>query len=64
MWRDSICRSLCDYLERDIMTLNPNVTFTSIAGLTDAKKLLKEAVILPLYMPEYFQVSRHHCICP
>ena len=33
------------------MTLNPNVTFDSIAGLSEAKRLLKEAVVLPLYMP-------------
>ena len=47
-------RSLTDYLERDIMVMNPNVPFSSIAGLLEAKRLLKEAVVLPLYMPEYF----------
>eukprot|EP00282_Hemiselmis_andersenii_P014541 CAMPEP_0114142612 /NCGR_PEP_ID=MMETSP0043_2-20121206/18539_1 /TAXON_ID=464988 /ORGANISM="Hemiselmis andersenii, Strain CCMP644" /LENGTH=350 /DNA_ID=CAMNT_0001236841 /DNA_START=51 /DNA_END=1104 /DNA_ORIENTATION=+ len=40
------------------MTLNPNVSFEGIAGLSEAKKLLKEAVVLPLYMPEYFQGIR------
>lgn len=27
-----------------------------IAGLADAKRLLEEAVVLPLWMPEFFQV--------
>eukprot|EP00291_Cryptomonas_curvata_P002839 CAMPEP_0172193708 /NCGR_PEP_ID=MMETSP1050-20130122/25124_1 /TAXON_ID=233186 /ORGANISM="Cryptomonas curvata, Strain CCAP979/52" /LENGTH=297 /DNA_ID=CAMNT_0012869333 /DNA_START=27 /DNA_END=920 /DNA_ORIENTATION=+ len=40
------------------MTLNPNTAFDSIAGLGEAKRLLKEAVVLPLYMPEYFQGIR------
>lgn len=38
--------------------MNPGVTFESIAGLAEAKRLLKEAVVLPLYMPEYFQGIR------
>lgn len=32
-----------------------------IAGLETAKKLLKEAVVLPLWMPEFFQASTTHC---
>jgi len=51
-------KSLVDYLERDIMLSNPGVTFESIAGLHEAKRLLKEAVVLPLYMPDYFQGIR------
>ena len=51
-------KSLVDYLERDIMLTNPGVTFDSIAGLDEAKRLLKEAVVLPLYMPDYFQGIR------
>lgn len=51
-------KGLVDYLERDIMLSNPNVTFESIAGLDEAKRLLKEAVVLPLYMPDYFQGIR------
>jgi len=49
---------LVEYLERDIMISNPGVSFDSIAGLDEAKRLLKEAIILPLYMPEYFQGIR------
>jgi hypothetical protein len=37
---------------------NPRVTFDDIAELTDAKTVLKEAVLLPLLMPSFFQV-RH-----
>jgi hypothetical protein len=31
-----------------------NVTFDDIASLRDAKRLLNEAVVLPLVMPEFF----------
>ena len=67
-------KNLVEYLERDIMISNPGVSFDSIAGyaskvqsaetdlvlegLEEAKRLLKEAIILPLYMPEYFQGIR------
>jgi katanin p60 ATPase-containing subunit A1 len=33
---------------------NPNVKFTDIIGLDDAKRLIKEAVMLPLKYPDYF----------
>lgn len=29
-----------------------------IAGLTEAKRLLEEAVVLPLWMPDYFKGIR------
>jgi len=45
-------------LERDIMLAAPNVRWDDIAGLSDAKKLLQEAIILPLLMPDYFQGIR------
>eukprot|EP00743_Colponemidia_sp_Colp-15_P011339 GILK01012635.1.p1 GENE.GILK01012635.1~~GILK01012635.1.p1 ORF type:complete len:624 (+),score=80.79 GILK01012635.1:38-1909(+) len=48
-------RELIRVIERDI--INPNdihVTFDDIAALTDAKRLLKEAVLLPLLLPEFF----------
>jgi len=41
-------------LERDCVEKSPNVQWTSIAGLEQAKSLLEEAVVLPLMMPEYF----------
>jgi len=41
-------------LEKDVLDKNPNVQFDDIADLEDTKKLLQEAVLLPLLMPEYF----------
>ena len=37
---------------------NPNVHWNDIAELKDAKRLLEEAVVLPLWMPDYFQGIR------
>jgi katanin p60 ATPase-containing subunit A1 len=33
---------------------NPNVKFTDIAGLDVAKRLIKEAVLVPLKYPHFF----------
>ena len=41
-------------LERDMMDGNPNIRWDDIAGLIDAKRVLEEAAVLPLIMPEYF----------
>lgn len=41
-------------LERDCIQKNPNVRFEDIAGLDECKKLLQEAVLLPILMPQYF----------
>ena len=41
-------------MERDVLIKNPNVTFDDIAGLQDCKKCLREAVLLPLIMPQFF----------
>jgi len=40
------------------MDMNPNVHWDDIAELTEAKRLLEEAVVLPLWMPEYFKGIR------
>ena len=45
---------LIDTIENDIVEGKVSVTWDSIAGLSDAKHLLQEAVVLPLWMPEYF----------
>lgn len=45
-------------LERDIVDKNPNVSFDDIASLHDAKQILKETVLLPLLMPDYFKGIR------
>lgn len=47
---------LAAMLERDVLDSTPGVTWDDVAGLTEAKRLLEEAVVLPLWMPEYFQV--------
>ncbi|XP_075059356.1 katanin p60 ATPase-containing subunit A1 isoform X2 [Mixophyes fleayi] len=51
-------KDLVEALERDIITQNPNVRWDDIADLEDAKKLLKEAVVLPMWMPEFFKGIR------
>jgi len=47
-------RELASYLQRDILVENPNVRFTDIVGLDNAKRLLKEAVLIPLKYPHFF----------
>ncbi|XP_037304500.1 katanin p60 ATPase-containing subunit A1 isoform X1 [Pungitius pungitius] len=51
-------KDLVDALERDIISQNPNVRWDNIADLEDAKKLLKEAVVLPMWMPAFFKGIR------
>jgi katanin p60 ATPase-containing subunit A1 len=45
---------LIETLERDCIDKNPNVKFDDIAGLDECKKLLREAVILPIIAPHLF----------
>lgn len=54
-WAD---QELIEGIERDIVEGKQKVTWESIAGLTNAKHLLQEAVVWPLWMPEYFQGIR------
>ncbi|XP_030638411.1 katanin p60 ATPase-containing subunit A1 [Chanos chanos] len=51
-------KDLVETLERDIISQNPNVKWDDIADLEEAKKLLKEAVVLPMWMPEFFKGIR------
>ena len=44
--------------ERDIVERGTSVTWDQIADLKDAKQLLQEAVVLPLWMPDYFKGIR------
>lgn len=48
---------LIEMIEREILDSKPNVHWDDIAGLEDAKRVLEEAVVLPLLMPDYFQAS-------
>ena len=45
-------------LEREVVDKSPNVHFDDIADLDDTKKLLQEAVLLPILMPDYFKGIR------
>ncbi|XP_051136204.1 uncharacterized protein LOC127254900 isoform X2 [Andrographis paniculata] len=47
-------RALAESLSRDIIRGSPDVTWESIKGLESAKRLLKEAVVMPIKYPKYF----------
>ncbi|KAL1551457.1 Katanin p60 ATPase-containing subunit A1 [Salvia divinorum] len=49
---------LAAMLGRDVLDSSPGVRWDDVAGLSEAKRLLEEAVVLPLWMPEYFQGIR------
>lgn len=51
---DPQLRALAQGLQRDIIIASPNVKFSEIVGLEGAKKILREAVKLPLIYPELF----------
>jgi len=51
-------KDLVEGLERDIVQKDPNVRWSDVAGCNAAKKLLQEAVVLPLYMPDFFKGIR------
>ncbi|KAK4361342.1 hypothetical protein RND71_020294 [Anisodus tanguticus] len=48
-------RTLGESLSRDIVRGNPDVKWESIKGLETAKRLLKEAVVMPIKYPKYFK---------
>lgn len=49
---------LVDMLERDILQRNLNIHWSDIADLEEAKRLLEEAVVLPMWMPDFFRGIR------
>ncbi|VDK42525.1 unnamed protein product [Anisakis simplex] len=51
-------KELIEAIERDIIQQQPDVRWCDIAGLEDAKKLLKEAVVLPSVIPQFFKGIR------
>jgi len=54
-WADA---KLIAGVERDIVEGKVNTSWDSIAGLSEAKQLLEEAVVLPLWVPDYFKGIR------
>ena len=53
-----IDKDLIDMLERDIVQKDPNIHWDDIADLNEAKRLLEEAVVLPMLMPDFFKGIR------
>jgi len=51
-------KDLIDMLERDIVQKDPNIHWDDIADLNEAKRLLEEAVVLPMLMPDFFKGIR------
>eukprot|EP00095_Tigriopus_kingsejongensis_P007329 maker-scaffold589_size129586-snap-gene-0.38 protein:Tk07329 transcript:maker-scaffold589_size129586-snap-gene-0.38-mRNA-1 annotation:"katanin p60 atpase-containing" len=49
---------LIEMLERDIVQQDPNTKWDDIADLHEAKRLLEEAVVLPMWMPDFFKGIR------
>lgn len=47
-------RELAATISRDIYTRNPDVRWGDVAGLDEAKRLLKEAVVMPVKYPQFF----------
>ena len=47
-------RALAATISRDIYARNPNVRWGDVAGLDEAKRLLKEAVVMPVKYPQFF----------
>jgi len=55
---------LVETIERDILQRNPDITWTKVAGLHEAKAILQEAVVLPMLMPDFFKVALSLILCP
>ncbi len=51
---DAEMKTLCGVISREIYQESPNVSFSDITGLDDAKRLLAEAIQLPLKFPSLF----------
>ena len=53
-YADAQFRELAHIITRDIFSENPNVRWTDICELDEAKQLLQEAVVMPLRFPQFF----------
>jgi katanin p60 ATPase-containing subunit A1 len=47
-------KELAATIQNEIINKNPDVTFKQIVGCDDAKRLLKEAVLMPMKFPQLF----------
>jgi len=45
-------------MENEVLDRSPGVGFDDIADLDETKRLLKEAVLLPILMPDFFKGIR------
>lgn len=52
---DPDMKALAATISRDIYQENPNIRWSDIVGLEDAKRLLKEAVVMPTRYPQLFK---------
>lgn len=52
---DSELRPLAETITHEIFQKNPNVHWDDVIGLYETKRLLKEAVVMPLKYPQLFQ---------
>lgn len=52
---DAELRPLAETITREIFQKNPNVRWDDVIGLHETKRLLKEAVVMPLKYPQLFQ---------
>ena len=48
-------KELATAIQHEIINANPNIRFKDIVGLEQAKRLLKEAVLMPMKYPHFFQ---------
>ena len=48
-------KELAMSIQHEIINVNPNIRFKDIVGLDEAKRLLKEAVLMPMKYPHFFQ---------
>ncbi|KAF1329870.1 Katanin p60 atpase-containing subunit a, partial [Globisporangium splendens] len=55
LMHDSELRPLAETITREIFQKNPNVCWDDVIGLLETKRLLKEAVVMPLKYPQLFQ---------
>jgi len=51
---DPELQALAASMQREILQESPNVEWCDIVGLDDAKRILKEAVVIPVKFPELF----------